>query len=206
MLAGTTHLLSTVPPDGRGDPVALHRQIEPSFGGHLFAPLGHQRYLRRQHLPGDIQHFFFTGQFQIQLDGRSLPQQPQVTLLNMPAVLAQVASDAVGPRLLAELRRRDKGVAVVAVDPASPITGGSLLGDRARMTLAAGDEGVFLRSAASRGEMGGLAPTTGTMVEVLTSDKGSWTILTTLPNGLSCMVAAGKYWENLPKKVAGIEM
>lgn len=70
-------------------------------------------------------------------------------------------------RLLKELRRRGKTVGVVAVDPVSPITGGALLGDRARMTMNAGDEGVFLRSAASRGELGGLAPTTGAMVEVL---------------------------------------
>ncbi len=67
-------------------------------------------------------------------------------------------------RLLKELRSRDKTVAVVAVDPASPITGGSLLGDRARMTMSANDPSVFLRSAASRGEMGGLAPMTGSMI------------------------------------------
>jgi len=46
----------------------------------------------------------------------------------------------------------------------------------------------------------------GAMIEVLTSEKGSWTILTTMPNGLSCLIAAGKYWENLPKKVAGVDM
>jgi len=70
-------------------------------------------------------------------------------------------------RLIRELRKRDKRVAVLAVDPASPLTGGALLGDRARMTMAAGDEGVFLRSSASRGELGGIAPTTGAMIEVL---------------------------------------
>jgi len=70
-------------------------------------------------------------------------------------------------RLIKELRKRDKRVAVLAVDPASPLTGGALLGDRARMTMAAGDDGVFLRSSASRGELGGIAPTTGAMIEVL---------------------------------------
>lgn len=70
-------------------------------------------------------------------------------------------------RLLKEFRSRGKTVGVIAVDPASPVTGGALLGDRARMTLNAGDPGVFLRSAASRGELGGLAPTTGAMVEVM---------------------------------------
>jgi len=70
-------------------------------------------------------------------------------------------------RVIKELRNRDKTVAVLAVDPVSPITGGALLGDRARMTMVAADEGVFLRSSASRGELGGLAPTTGAMIEVM---------------------------------------
>lgn len=70
-------------------------------------------------------------------------------------------------RVIKELRSRDKTVAVLAVDPVSPITGGSLLGDRARMTMVAADAGVFLRSSASRGELGGLAPATGAMIEVM---------------------------------------
>jgi len=56
---------------------------------------------------------------------------------------------------------------VIAVDPASPITGGALLGDRARMTASAGDEGVFLRSSASRGELGGLAGSTQGMIRAI---------------------------------------
>ncbi|MCB9853204.1 MAG: cobalamin B12-binding domain-containing protein [Phycisphaerales bacterium] len=70
-------------------------------------------------------------------------------------------------RVIRELRDRNKTVGVLAVDPVSPITGGALLGDRARMTMVAADEGVFLRSSASRGELGGLAPTTGAMIEVM---------------------------------------
>ncbi|MFQ5422393.1 MAG: cobalamin-dependent protein [Phycisphaerae bacterium] len=70
-------------------------------------------------------------------------------------------------RLLGELRGRDKQVGVIAVDPASPVTGGALLGDRARMTLSAEDPGVFVRSAASRGALGGLAPSTGAMVRAM---------------------------------------
>lgn len=70
-------------------------------------------------------------------------------------------------KVVKELRDRNKRVAVVAVDPASPITGGALLGDRARMTQYAGDPGVFLRSCASRGHLGGVAPSTGAMVEVI---------------------------------------
>lgn len=70
-------------------------------------------------------------------------------------------------QLLRELRKRGKSVAAIAVDPVSPITGGALLGDRARMSLTAADENVFVRSAASRGMMGGLAPTTEGMLRAI---------------------------------------
>ncbi|MCZ6699661.1 MAG: cobalamin-dependent protein [Planctomycetota bacterium] len=86
-------------------------------------------------------------------------------------------------RLLKELRQRDKQVAVVAVDPASPITNGALLGDRARMTLAAEDPGVFLRSSASRGELGGLAPTTGSMIRAMVGAKIDVLIVETVGAG-----------------------
>lgn len=58
-------------------------------------------------------------------------------------------------------------VAIVAVDPSSPFTGGALLGDRVRMRDLAGDPGVFIRSMAARGALGGLAPTTASMVQAL---------------------------------------
>lgn len=60
-----------------------------------------------------------------------------------------------------------KRVAVVAVDPSSPFTGGALLGDRIRMRDLAGDPGVFIRSMASRGALGGLAKATARMVQAL---------------------------------------
>lgn len=56
-------------------------------------------------------------------------------------------------------------VAVVAVDPSSPFTGGAVLGDRIRMTDLAGDPGVFIRSMATRGSLGGLARATAGMVQ-----------------------------------------
>ncbi|MBN1179253.1 MAG: methylmalonyl Co-A mutase-associated GTPase MeaB [Anaerolineae bacterium] len=65
------------------------------------------------------------------------------------------------------LRGRDLTVGVVAVDPTSPFTGGALLGDRVRMRDLAGDPGVFIRSMASRGSLGGLALATGAVVQVL---------------------------------------
>ncbi len=58
------------------------------------------------------------------------------------------------------LRERGKRVAIVAVDPTSPFTGGAILGDRIRMTAHHADPGVFIRSMATRGCLGGLAPAT----------------------------------------------
>jgi LAO/AO transport system kinase len=63
--------------------------------------------------------------------------------------------------LIAEVRRAGRSVAVIAVDPSSPITGGALLGDRVRMQAYAGDRDVFIRSMAARGHAGGLASTSG---------------------------------------------
>jgi LAO/AO transport system kinase len=65
------------------------------------------------------------------------------------------------------LRARGRTVAVLAVDPSSPFTGGALLGDRVRMRDLAGDPGVFIRSMASRGSLGGLARTTRDMARAL---------------------------------------
>lgn len=63
-------------------------------------------------------------------------------------------------------KQADKRVAVVAVDPSSPFTGGAVLGDRVRMRDLSGDRNVFIRSMASRGSLGGLAQATAGMVQV----------------------------------------
>ena len=70
-------------------------------------------------------------------------------------------------RLAGEYRGREARVAVVAVDPSSPFSGGALLGDRIRMSERFLDEGLFIRSMASRGHSGGLARTTIRVVNVL---------------------------------------
>jgi LAO/AO transport system kinase len=62
--------------------------------------------------------------------------------------------------LTGEFRRAGRTVGILAVDPSSPFTGGALLGDRIRMQARALDEGVFVRSMATRGHLGGLAPAT----------------------------------------------
>ena len=70
-------------------------------------------------------------------------------------------------KLAAEYRRRGETVAIVAVDPTSPFSGGALLGDRVRMNELSGDDGVFIRSMATRGSMGGLAVHTAQVCDVL---------------------------------------
>lgn len=69
--------------------------------------------------------------------------------------------------LAKEFRSRDKTVGIVAVDPTSPFSGGALLGDRIRMQKLSTDEGIFIRSMASRGQLGGLARATGDAIKVL---------------------------------------
>ena len=70
-------------------------------------------------------------------------------------------------RLAAHYRAAGLTVGVIAIDPSSPFTGGALLGDRIRMERAALDPGVFIRSMASRGSLGGMATTTGEVADVM---------------------------------------
>ncbi len=70
-------------------------------------------------------------------------------------------------RLVREFRQRQCKVGVIAVDPTSPFTGGAILGDRIRMMELAGDPNVFIRSMASRGNLGGLAASTRDVVRAM---------------------------------------
>src|SRR5688572_11038083 len=70
-------------------------------------------------------------------------------------------------RMVADIRGRANTVGVLTVDPTSPFTGGALLGDRLRIQAHAADEGVFIRSMATRGHLGGLARATGDAALVL---------------------------------------
>jgi LAO/AO transport system kinase len=75
-------------------------------------------------------------------------------------------------RYVGELRHAGHRVGVVAVDPSSPFSGGAVLGDRIRMAEHATDAGVFVRSLASRGHAGGLAPTATHVVDLM--DAAGW--------------------------------
>ncbi len=76
-------------------------------------------------------------------------------------------------------------VAIVAVDPSSPFTGGAILGDRIRMRDLAGDPGVFIRSMATRGSLGGLASATSAVVEVLDATGYDLVLIETVGAGQS---------------------
>ena len=70
-------------------------------------------------------------------------------------------------QMIAHLRKRDKTVGVLAVDPTSPFSGGAILGDRVRMQRHSMDKGVFIRSMATRGHFGGLTQSTRSAIDVL---------------------------------------
>jgi LAO/AO transport system kinase len=87
--------------------------------------------------------------------------------------------------LIAAVRASGRAVAVVAVDPSSPITGGALLGDRVRMQSYADDRDVFIRSMASRGHAGGLASTTTAAAAVLDASGFDLVLIETVGTGQS---------------------
>jgi len=82
-------------------------------------------------------------------------------------------------------RRDGETVGIVAVDPTSPFSGGAVLGDRIRMRDLAGDEGIFIRSMASRGSLGGLARATGEVVKLLDAAGFDIVIVETVGAGQS---------------------
>ena len=86
-------------------------------------------------------------------------------------------------RLITTIRASGKEVAVLAVDPSSPFTGGAILGDRIRMQDHIGDSGVFIRSMGSRGHLGGIAATTPRIVAVLDGAGFPYVIVETVGVG-----------------------
>ncbi len=86
---------------------------------------------------------------------------------------------------ITEARQRGLQVGVVAVDPSSPLTGGAVLGDRIRMLAMAGDSGVFVRSLAARGHLGGLSAAASRVVDVLDAAGKDLIIVETVGVGQS---------------------
>ncbi len=78
-----------------------------------------------------------------------------------------VGKSTLTDKLVRELRKENKKVGVIAVDPTSPFSGGAILGDRIRLQKLATDEGVFIRSMASRGHLGGISSATSDAIKIL---------------------------------------
>jgi LAO/AO transport system kinase len=94
--------------------------------------------------------------------------------------------------LLGHLRSLEIEVAVLAIDPSSPFTGGAILGDRVRMQEHATDTGVLIRSMATRGHLGGLALATPEAVRLLDAVGRRWILLETVGVGQVEVEVAGK--------------
>ncbi len=94
--------------------------------------------------------------------------------------------------LITHLRSLDLEVAVLAIDPSSPFTGGAILGDRVRMQEHATDPGVFIRSMATRGHLGGLSLATPEAVRLLDAIGRRWILVETVGVGQVEVEIAGK--------------
>ncbi|MGC1201610.1 MAG: hypothetical protein WA879_08670, partial [Candidatus Acidiferrales bacterium] len=86
-------------------------------------------------------------------------------------------------RLAAHYRAERQSVGIIAVDPSSPFTGGAILGDRIRMQGHAGDDGVFIRSMATRGYLGGLAQAAGDAALLLDAAGKQFIVIETVGVG-----------------------
>jgi LAO/AO transport system kinase len=87
--------------------------------------------------------------------------------------------------VIANVRASGRTVGVIAVDPSSPVSGGAILGDRIRMTAALDDEGVFVRSLASRGYLGGLSPAAVRIIDAFDAAGRDLILLETVGTGQS---------------------
>lgn len=83
------------------------------------------------------------------------------------------------------LRKSGLGVGIIAVDPSSPVSGGAILGDRVRMTATLDDDGVFMRSLASRGHLGGLSPAAVRIIDALDAAGKDIVLIETVGTGQS---------------------
>jgi len=93
--------------------------------------------------------------------------------------------------LAREYRRQDKTVAIIAIDPTSPFTHGAILGDRIRMQDLTSDPGVFIRSLATRGALGGLSAATNDVVNVMDAAGNDIVLVETVGAGQDEVEIAG---------------
>jgi len=94
--------------------------------------------------------------------------------------------------IIKHLRQQQLEIAVLAIDPSSPFTGGAILGDRVRMQDHATDPGVFIRSMATRGHLGGLSLSTPEAIRLLDAVGREWIIIETVGVGQVEVEIAGK--------------
>jgi LAO/AO transport system kinase len=94
--------------------------------------------------------------------------------------------------LIRHIRQQDIEIAVLAIDPSSPFTGGAILGDRVRMQDHATDPGVFIRSMATRGHLGGLSLSTPEAIRMLDAVGRQWILVETVGVGQVEVEIAGK--------------
>ena len=123
-------------------------------------------------------------------EGRSslielFPHTGKAHLIGVTGAPGTGKSSLVNQLALHYRKTEDKRVAIVAVDPSSPFTGGAVLGDRVRMRDLSGDPNVFIRSMATRGSLGGLAQTTANMVQVFDAANFDVIIIETVGAGQS---------------------
>lgn len=115
-----------------------------------------------------------------------------------------VGKSTLTDRLIQHLRQQDQTVGVVAVDPTSPFSGGAILGDRIRMQRHATDEGVFIRSLATRGHFGGLTASARAVINVLDAMGKDFILVETVGVGQDEVDIAGAAHTTIVVTVPGM--
>ena len=118
----------------------MRDNIEPALGRHFLAPLGDDRRLIGLHLAGDADNLVGDRQLQIQLDRHRLAQDPQIAVLNMPAVLAQMNRDGIRPAQLGKRGRRHR-IGLIRLAACRSVATWSMLTPSSGMRLGVGGRG-----------------------------------------------------------------